>query len=1057
MEARIGSGSRHFYGQDSPDFVMKERNLMGIGKRSTEWNMDDWKWDGDLFIASPLNSVPLDCRSKQFIPLGLGNPAGGILSNSSSSCSDEVNAEEGKGKGELEKRRRVVVVEEDEPHEEAGPLTLKLGGHVYPIMESDFLNWEEKNGKKTQVQGPSSSRSVCQVEGCGADLSNARDYHRRHKVCEMHSKATNALVGNVMQRFCQQCSRFHILQEFDEGKRSCRRRLAGHNRRRRKTHPDAVVGGNSLNDDRASSYLLITLLRILSNLHSHSSDGPNDQDFLSHLLKNLANFAGASDGRNLSGILQLSQDLKNNGIPVGASSVLPAFLPNDASVAAEESLRPSCLTSNGTRGADTQHHLARPQDQSLSVTVAAGGLPQKGITIGNSLGGIMEAIPSTKPTNVLPIKDGLPSTAEVSCSFQRMLPPEYTFERAKSTNIDLNSIYIDSQECPEGLERTQAPANLGTGSLDYPSWLLQDSHQSSPPQTSGNSDSTSAQSPTSSNGDAQSRTDRIVFKLFGKDPNDIPLVLRSQILDWLSHSPTDIESYIKPGCIILTIYVRLAESTWEDLCCDLRCSLQRLLDVYDNDFWRTGWVYARIQHQMAFIYNGQVVLDTSLPLTGSHHCRIASVMPIAVSASERANFTVKGFNICRSAMRLLCAIEGKYLVLEMSDVSVEGTETPKEHDELQCLSFSCSLPNVSGRGFVEVEDDGLSSGFFPFIVAERDLCLEIRTLESAIEASECDAAAHKRTDVMKARNQALDFLHDMGWLLRRSHLRSRLDHKNAHSGSFPLKQFKWLMEFSMDHDWCAVVKKLLDVLFDGPVDAGGHSSVEMPLLEMGLLHRAVRRNCRPMVELLLRYVSVKTGRQHDQGVGEGSDGGFLFRPDMVGPAGVTPLHIAASRDDTENVLDALTDDPGLVGIEAWRNARDNSGFAPEDYARLRGYYSYIHLIQKKINKKSEARHGHMVLDIPGSSQKQTTHLDFTKPTAFQIEKRDRGPVRSYCKACDQRLVYGNISQALPYRPLMLSMVTIAAVCVCVGLLFHGPPEVQNVSPFIWELLHFGPI
>ena len=32
--------------------------------------------------------------------------------------------------------------------------------------------------------------------------------------------------------------RFHPLLEFDEGKRSCRRRLAGHNRRRRKTQPE---------------------------------------------------------------------------------------------------------------------------------------------------------------------------------------------------------------------------------------------------------------------------------------------------------------------------------------------------------------------------------------------------------------------------------------------------------------------------------------------------------------------------------------------------------------------------------------------------------------------------------------------------------------------------------------------------------------------------------------------------------------------------------------------------------------------------------------------------
>lgn len=48
----------------------------------------------------------------------------------------------------------------------------------------------------------------CQVEGCNVALINAKDYHRRHKVCEMHSKAPKVVVLGVEQRFCQQCSRF---------------------------------------------------------------------------------------------------------------------------------------------------------------------------------------------------------------------------------------------------------------------------------------------------------------------------------------------------------------------------------------------------------------------------------------------------------------------------------------------------------------------------------------------------------------------------------------------------------------------------------------------------------------------------------------------------------------------------------------------------------------------------------------------------------------------------------------------------------------------------------
>lgn len=81
----------------------------------------------------------------------------------------------------------------------------------------------------------------CQVEGCKVDLSGAKAYYSRHKVCCMHSKSPIVVVSGLEQRFCQQCSRFHQLPEFDQGKRSCRRRLADHNERRRKPHPTSLL------------------------------------------------------------------------------------------------------------------------------------------------------------------------------------------------------------------------------------------------------------------------------------------------------------------------------------------------------------------------------------------------------------------------------------------------------------------------------------------------------------------------------------------------------------------------------------------------------------------------------------------------------------------------------------------------------------------------------------------------------------------------------------------------------------------------------------------------
>uniref|UniRef100_A0ACD5XX72 Uncharacterized protein n=1 Tax=Avena sativa TaxID=4498 RepID=A0ACD5XX72_AVESA len=77
----------------------------------------------------------------------------------------------------------------------------------------------------------------CQVAGCGVDLTGVKGYYCRHKVCKMHAKSPVVVVAGIEQRFCQQCSRFHQVTEFDQGKRSCRRRLAGHNERRRKPPP----------------------------------------------------------------------------------------------------------------------------------------------------------------------------------------------------------------------------------------------------------------------------------------------------------------------------------------------------------------------------------------------------------------------------------------------------------------------------------------------------------------------------------------------------------------------------------------------------------------------------------------------------------------------------------------------------------------------------------------------------------------------------------------------------------------------------------------------------
>lgn len=124
--------------------------------------------------------------------------------------------------------------------EGGGRIGLNLGHRTY-FSSGDGLAIDRLFARSRGVYSLSHHPPRCQAEGCEADLSSAKHYHRRHKVCEFHSKASVVIAGGLQQRFCQQCSRFHVLAEFDEAKRSCRKRLADHNRRRRKPQLQATT------------------------------------------------------------------------------------------------------------------------------------------------------------------------------------------------------------------------------------------------------------------------------------------------------------------------------------------------------------------------------------------------------------------------------------------------------------------------------------------------------------------------------------------------------------------------------------------------------------------------------------------------------------------------------------------------------------------------------------------------------------------------------------------------------------------------------------------------
>lgn len=191
----------------------------------------------------------------------------------------------------------------------------------------------------------------------------------------------------------------------------------------------------------------------LSWIVANRSDQTTDQDLLSHLLRSLASQASEHGGKNISGILREPPNSLNAGTPLGNSELV------------------STLLSNGPQGPPGPFKQHQPGPE----------MPRQGLCVDDARDGEIQTS-SSKPC----ILNSPPAYSEVRDS---------TAGRITMNNFDLNDTYIDSDDGMEDVERSPVPPTVGTSSLD--------SHQSSPPQTSGNSDSVSAQSPSSSSGDAQ--------------------------------------------------------------------------------------------------------------------------------------------------------------------------------------------------------------------------------------------------------------------------------------------------------------------------------------------------------------------------------------------------------------------------------------------------------------------------------------------------------------------------------------------------------------------------
>jgi len=229
-------------------------NLLELHGDEQTWDLEDWNWDANALEASrklagaaPVYPDPsMQCQSAGAAPCSFAMPTGMQHCHNAVSHLGKLQACSGA---------------DDSPFMQASAADLGLAAaHKGGCSEGDAC-CDEPDAKRarhaagcgcdnqaeldaaiangavvihSKPPATDTENMVCQVPGCGKDLGCMKEYHQRYRVCETHIRLPAIVKDGRLQRFCQQCGRFHPLVAFDGARKSCREQLNKHNARRRR-------------------------------------------------------------------------------------------------------------------------------------------------------------------------------------------------------------------------------------------------------------------------------------------------------------------------------------------------------------------------------------------------------------------------------------------------------------------------------------------------------------------------------------------------------------------------------------------------------------------------------------------------------------------------------------------------------------------------------------------------------------------------------------------------------------------------------------------------------
>ncbi|KAF8401584.1 hypothetical protein HHK36_012529 [Tetracentron sinense] len=684
---------------------------------------------------------------------------------------------------------------------------------------------EEEEGEgeaKKRARTVTARTARCQVPGCEADIRELKGYHRRHRVCLSCANASEVLIDGQCKRYCQQCGKFHILLDFDEGKRSCRRKLERHNNRRRRKAIDfrgAVEkepqGGlpaegvscdaEAEKDSLCVSNQIMGREALLESEDGHASplcSAPNSQNIQSD---SVVSFVASGEAQMEGG--------KDNS----KYSISSSFCDNKS---AYSSMCPTGRISFKLYDWNPAEFPRRLRHQIFkwlsSMPVELEGYIRPGCTILT----VFIAMPCFMWEKVMDLLNASHDFCEVFSPEVLDLTEDDLIEKfaigvSMVTSLLLAISYPTLAAAPHMFINAHKNVLAVAVATEY-----------SFPQADKVKEY--LEDPTLKRL-LENRTDPQQMnccKPVGKQPTASLQHNRNKRLLQFLHSGTCAAEHGTNGPLKAKLPPQDIQHSTEDdeleapvLSKDAASYVHDFVSAPECMLSGRGSILVDVNNMIfRILKDGTSVMNVKVEVRAP---RLHYVHPTCFEAGKPMEFVACGSNLLQSKFRFLVSFAGKYLAYD-SCVAIPHGKTESyianscDH-QIYKIYIPHTEPKLFGPAFIEVENEAGLSNFIPVLFGDKEICSEINIVQQRFDEFLCSkrslfAVNDSHSDLCEvsvSRQTAFsELLLDIAWLLKEP----RLENIQTLLTSRQFQRFNWLLNFLVQNEYITILEKILESL-----------------------------------------------------------------------------------------------------------------------------------------------------------------------------------------------------------------------------------------------------